>query len=203
MKLLKKVSALEVKRAFVTAQNIKLARAKGKKYLPKLERKEYLKKVVEAKSKVRKFTEKQLDAFISDEYKKRLVAYDGADWYRAKASVSELGVWRRAGGLPAKWTCCPLRETAEFVRKGMAINSKQIKARSKRAIPRIMDLKDIILKEACLYPIVFQNKTGTCGRKYCRTNVKGDIDDGCMRSIALAVFGIKTLNIYFGKPKKA
>jgi len=32
--------------------------------------------------------------------------------------------------------------------------------------------------------------------------MKGDIDDGCMRSIAMAISGKKDITVYFGIPKK-
>ena len=35
-----------------------------------------------------------------------------------------------------------------------------------------------------------------------RVVMRGDIDDGCMRSIALAVHGVKTIRAYIGFPKK-
>ena len=116
-------------------------------------------------------------------------------------SVNELGVWRRAGGLPPAWTCCSLNKTAVYVKRGLEIDSKQIRRRSKAAIPEIMKFADIINKEKYLFPIVFAGGTGTCGRKWCKNKTKGDIDDGCMRSIALAIGGQKNFNVYFGKPK--
>jgi len=193
---------LEVKRTYVTSQKVRYARKKTQRFLPKLEKKDFLHKVSEAKKKVNKMREKQLDKFIGDEWKKRLKAYDEVEWYLAKASTRELGVWRKAGSLPPSWTCCSLYKTVQLVKKGLAEKSKHIKARSKRAVPRIMEFGDIIAKEKRLYPIAFQGGTGTRGRKRCQTKVKGDLDDGCMRSIALAVSGRKTLDIYFGKPKK-
>jgi hypothetical protein len=40
------------------------------------------------------------------------------------------------------------------------------------------------------------------GRKRLKTKMKGDIDDGCMRSIALAISGRNPITVYFGVPKK-
>ena len=65
-----------------------------------------------------------------------------------------------------------------------------------------MGFADIISQEKTLFPIVFAGGHGTCGRKWCRKKMTGDIDDGCLRAIALAISGYKTLNVYFGKPKK-
>ena len=201
MQLIKKVPPIEVKRAFVTAQKMRHSRKKGKKYLPKLAQSDFLKKLRQAKKITSGLSEKQLNKVIADEHQKRADAYNNSEWYRARASIKELGVWRRAGGLPPKWTCCTLHETARFVKKGLAEKNKLIRARSKRAIPRIAKFADFIEKEKCLFPIVFMTHTGTRGRKWCKTKVKGDIDDGCMRSIVLAILGRKTIDIYFGRPK--
>lgn len=202
MNILRKVRPIEVKRAFVMSQKMRFSRRKMKKYLPKLTEVEFLRKLRQAKTATNKFTEKRLDKIIADEYQKRADAYNNANWYRATVSTSEVGVWRRAGGLPSQWTCCSLSQTALRVKNGLERNSKLIRARSKRAIPRIMELADIVRKEKYLSPIVFMGGTGTCGRKWCKRRMKGDIDDGCMRSIALALRGYKKLVVYFGKPKK-
>lgn len=202
MRIIRKIPAVVVKRAFVTAQKIRLSRKKGKKYMPKLEQKEFIKKLNFAKQATLKLTEKQLDRIIANEFKKRVTAYNSVEWYIAIASPRELGVWRRAGGLPSAWTCCSLEKTAKYVWEGIKKNSKQVRARSKRAIPRIGELSNIIAKERCLFPIVFRGGIGTRGRSWCRKKVLGDIDDGCMRSIALTIKGHKNLKIYFGIPKR-
>jgi len=202
MKLLYKVEPITVKRAFVVAQKIRYARGQNKRYLPKLTRKAFLRKLNRAKQAVFKLNEAQLDRIIEVEYKKRKIAYDEAEWYMAVATPRELGVWRRAGGLPPQWTCGSLLETTRYVKRSLEKNSKKIRARSKRAIPRIAEFVDIITQDSTLYPIVFQHNTGTRGRRWCKRKVKGDIDDGCMRAIALVLRGYKQLKIYYGKPKQ-
>jgi len=202
MKILHKVRPIEVKRAFVMSQKMRFSRRTGKKYLPKLTEAEFLRKLKQARMTTGKLTEERLDKIIADEYRKRADVYNDTDWYKATVSTSEVGVWRRAGGLPSRWTCCSLSQTALKIKKGLKRNSKLIRARSKRAIPRMMEFVDIISREKYLSPIVFVGGTGTCGRKWCRKRMKGDIDDGCMRSIALALSGRRTLDVYLGKPKK-
>lgn len=201
MRILHKVHPTEVKRAFVISQKMRFSRKKGKKYLPKLAKTEFLKKLKQAKTTAKKLNEKQLDKIITDEYPKRADAYNNTNWHRAVVSTSEVGVWRRAGGLPAQWTCCSLSQTSRKVKNGSRQQSKLIRARAKRIIPRIMEFIDIIRREKYLSPVVFVSGTGTRGRRWCKTRVKGDIDDGCMRAIALAVSGHTTLSVYFGKPK--
>lgn len=202
MKILRRVRPIEVKRAYVTSQKMRLLGEKGKRYLPKLSKTEFVKQLKLVKKNVNELSEKQLDRFIADEYSKRAIAYATRDWYRAKMSSREIGVWRRAGGLPLRWTCGSLAEIAAYVKEGLKRNSKRIHARSKRAIPRMLGFADVIYKEKCLSPIVFAGGTWTRSGKWRRNTMKGDADDGCMRAIVLAVAGHKTLNVYFGKPKK-
>lgn len=199
MKIIQKIKTLQVKRVFVTAQKLRLSRKKGMKYLPKLSLIEFLKKLSKAKRDTAKLSEKELDKIIYNEWPKRLKAYNNAEWYRVTVSPGEVGVWRRAGGLPSKWTCCSLAETANYVKMGLVDKNKHIRARSKRAIPRIMEFNDVISKDKYLYPIAFKSGTGTKGRRWCKGKVKVDIDNGCMRSIALTVMGYKKFNVYFGK----
>lgn len=201
MKILFKAKTIEVKRAFVIAQKMRSYRKSGYRYLPKLARTEFLKKLKRAKLYANKLNEKKLDKIIAAEYPKRAISYSNSAWYVASASKNELGVWRRAGGLPADWTCGSLAQTAYKVMHGLRNKSKYIRARSRRAIPRIMDFIDIISKEKFLSPIVFAGGTGTQGRKRCVRKMRGDIDDGCMRAIALVLSGSSLFNIYFGKPK--
>ena len=201
MNLLKRVPPLNVKRAFVAADKLKLSRRKGTKFLPKLARSQFLSKLSHSKYSTNKLSQKQLDDIVAEGSKGRLKAYNNSNWWLASAKINELGVWRQAGGLPSAWTCCSLEQTAAYVKKAIKNNSKRMRARSKRAIPRIMDFADIISSDEYLFPIVFEGGTGTKGRTWCLKKMAGDIDDGSMRAIALVLSGYKTLNIYLGKPK--
>ena len=79
-------------------------------------------------------------------------------------------------------------------------NSRELKRRVKRIFPEILTYVDSIYTEQHLRPIVFESNTGTMGRKGLKTTV-GDIDDGCMRSIAFAISGKKKIEVYFGRVK--
>ncbi len=46
------------------------------------------------------------------------------------------------------------------------------------------------------------NDTVISGRRRLKYKVKGDIDDGRMRSIAFVVNGAEHINVYFGMPRK-
>ena len=60
-----------------------------------------------------------------------------------------------------------------------------------------------IQKEKYLLPIIFEGGKGTRGRKRLKRQMKGDIDDGCMRSIALTISGVDRIKAYIGIDKKA
>jgi len=199
MKLISKVDPIDVKRCFVASQYIRKKDLGNKRYLPKLSRQEFLKKLNTSKVYVSKLTERNLDKEIADEYKKRLGVYNKLDWYVAEVLTNEVGVWKKAGGLPLEWTTGSLKETAQLVKKGLATNDKRIAARSRRAIPRMTDILDLISKERYLYPIIVPG--GMMGRKGLK-KMKGDIDDGNMRAITMTVSGSKKLRVFMGVLKK-
>lgn len=208
MNIIKKIPAIEVKRAFVIADHIahihngkKLGN--NRKFLKELSPKEFNKKLTDTKRKILKLKENSLDKLISPEWPKRVNAYNSSLWFIAEVEPTEVGVWKRAGNLPLRWTNHSLAETAQKMIRGLKRNSKSIKRRPKHAIPNILKIKyHLEQKEKYLYPIVFKTDTGTKGRKRLKRKMKGDIDDGCMRSIALAMSGRNPITVYFGIPKK-
>ena len=202
MKILKKVNPIEIKRAFVVADLISEKKDR-RKHLGFVPEGIFKKKLQSAIRKTLKLKEARMDKIISSEHKKRLIAYDNSDWYLAEVATNEVGVWRKAGGLPLSWTNGSLLETAEKVKQALEYNPKLLKKRSRYSIPNILKTNiHLLQKEKHLLPIVFKGGTGTNGRKRLKKRMKGDIDDGCMRSIALAITGNKTLRVYFGVPKK-
>ena len=196
MKILKTVPTIEVKRTFVISNFGKIkGNQKG------VSEKIFANKLEKAKSKVLKFSEKDLDKHI--EWPKRLESYNNSDWYIAKFSPSELGPWRRASGLPLRWTNRSLKETSQKINKVLGTSSDILKKRSRYSIYNMLESPSQLKQnEKYLYPIVFKNDTGTRGRSYLRFKTKADIDDGCMRSIAMAISGRDPITVYFGVPKK-
>ncbi len=175
----------------------------NRKSLKDISEKEFNKKLKDTKEKILKLKVKKLDNLISPEWSKRIKAYNESQWFLAEVSPYEIGVWNRAGGLPLRWTNRSLAETAEKVIRGLKRNSKSIKRRPKHAIPNILKIPtQVEQKEKYLYPIVFKTDTGTKGRKRLKRKMIGDIDDGCMRSIALAMSGRNPITVYFGVPLK-
>ena len=203
MKLLKRVSRKEVKRCFVMSNFIRWGK-KQKGHLHKISRYEFLKKVDLAKKKVKKLKESQLNKIISNEWQKRPDAYNMSDWYLGEVKPSEVGVWKRAGELATAWTNNSLAETARHMKYAMVHGKlKRRRIRAVKAVKGILETNvDLIQEEKYLYPIVFKGGTGTNGRKGLKKKMKGDIDDGCMRSIALAINGAKKIKVYYGVPKK-
>ena len=201
MKLIKKVNTINVKRCFVISQLIRLQKG-NKRYLGLMSESNFTRKLKTAKIKALKLSEKKLDKIIKTEWAKRLKAYDSSQWYFGIISPKEVGVWRRSGGLPLSWTNGSLAETAKKVKYALEKNPKILKKRAKHAISNILQTNiNYLQKEKYLFPIVFKDGTGTNGRKRIKRRMQGDIDDGCMRSIALAVAGFKKIKVYIGFPK--
>ena len=205
MKIIKSVSTIDVKRTFVIADHITQRKNldNNRKFLKDIPEKEFKKRLVSVKKTILKLKEKDLDMLISPKWVKRINSYNNSKWFIAKMSPHELGVWHHAGNLPLRWTNRSLAETAEKMTRGLKRNSKSIKGRPKHAIPSILKIKSHLeQKEKYLYPIVFKTDTGTQGRKRLKRKMAGDIDDGCMRSIAMAMIGRDPITVYFGVPKK-
>jgi hypothetical protein len=196
MRFIRQVPAIQVKRAFVVAND---TRGHKKEKRAKLSNEELQKNFIKAKVRVGKLKNAQLDRIIGKEYAKRRDAYNSVEWFIGTVKTNEVAVWRGAGGLPMPWTQASLEKTAKKVAWAIERKSKRLKKRVKLAMPGILaNSLEKIQKEKYLLPIILP--AGTI--KNCRgqfRKFKGDIDDGCMRSIALAVSGKKTIRAYIGK----
>ena len=203
MKLLKKVSVLEVKRCFVMAQLVRWTKRHRGHLTKPISREEFQAKVAKAHKKVLTLSRAELDKIIATEWRKRLIAYDSCQWHLAEVKPTEVGVWKRAGEMPLSWTNHSLAKTAEHVRRALHGRLKHKRIRAAWAIPGILKTSvDLLQSEKYLLPIVFKGGTGTNGRRRLKHQMRGDIDDGCMRLIALTVNGAKKILVYFGTPKK-
>jgi hypothetical protein len=199
MKRTRKVTAKEVKRAFAIAHLIKGKDGKNPK-VGRITKTEFEKRLAHAKRRVSRMTEKQLDALIR--WQPRVRAYNACDWYLGTVRTQEVGVWKRAGELPTSWTSGSLKDTAERVEKSLKDRRSLAHTRANSAIHGILETSlGLLQREKCLFPIIFASGIGTRGRKGLRRSFAGDIDDGCMRSIALAMSGKKTIKAYIGMPK--
>ncbi len=207
MKKIKKVNTIEVKRCFVVSQLIRLQKG-NRSYLGLISNNDFQKKLKKTKIKVSKFTEDELDVFIfngkknKNKLNERLNSYNRCDWYMGEFSTKEVGVWRRAGGLPLDYTNGSLKETSIKVKNALINNPKMIKKRAGHTIENILKTNvNDLQKEKYLFPILFKGGVGTNGRRRLKRQMKGDIDDGCMRSIALTISGVKNIKSYIGFPK--
>jgi len=201
MELLKKVSRLEVKRCFVLSQRFtskQMHKDAVKKHMIKPSQKAITGNIKTQTVNVMKMSEAQLDQIIATEYKKRLKAYDAVEWYLGAVDVSEVGVWRGAGGLPKSWTRGSVKETAQKLFQEMSKkNFQHSRVRAARVVPKILEVKNIIKKQKYLLPIVLSSGTIKGARKEMK-KMKGDIDDGCMRSLAFAGTGDEKIRAYIG-----
>lgn len=184
MKLLHPVSAREVKRTFVASDL-------GKKHL-----------YVTAKRMVLCMSDAELDRRISVGYPKRLHAYATYRWHLAEFKTTEIGVWSRAGGLPSRWTRGSLAETGRLAARSLRLGTfkRMTKGRAARALPSMIKDTKPFQAEAYLLPIAFKVDTGTRGRRRLKQKMKADIDDGCLRSVALAMNGATSIRAYYGEP---
>jgi hypothetical protein len=144
-----------------------------------------------------------LDKIIGDKYMPRLDAFNKLHWYLGEVKIEEVGVWREAGGLPLYFTNKSLKDTAEKVKNALHQNSTLLSKRAKRAIPNMLKTNYSLLQdEKYLFPIVLEHGASPNIRKGLKYKVKGDIDDGGMRAITLAISGRKTLKVFLGLKKK-
>ncbi|HUC02024.1 MAG TPA: hypothetical protein VMA75_03915 [Candidatus Paceibacterota bacterium] len=199
MKLIRSVARIEVKRAFVAANDTR-GHSKGRR--AKLSKEDFEKNFKKAKKRVKELSNSQLDRIIGREFTKRRDAYNQVDWYAGTVKTNEVAVWRGAGGLPPVWTRGSLSQTGKLVALAIKKKSKRLKKRVKLAIPGILAISaDAVQKEKYLLPIILPADTIPGCRRGLK-KFKGDIDDGCMRSIALAVSGKKVIKAYIGVKKK-
>lgn len=199
MKLIKKVKPIEAKRSFVVADFVRHHQY-GTAAMSKVSKAVYRKQVRQANAVVVKIPEALLDAIIKGTTERRINAYKKLTWYLAEVNTTEVRVWVGAGGLPKKWTRGSLEETGDYVREGLKKHSRELGHRAQTAIPEIIKTSlSTLQREKYLLPVVVP--FGTLDKKG-KTRFRGDIDDGCMRSIALAVSGKKRIKVYFGMPKR-
>ncbi len=197
MRLLQKVRPLEVKRSFVLSDFIRHHEYNTQAMAP-LSPSQYKREVKRANRIVREIPEVLLDRIIKGTFEKRLTAYKKLTWHIGIVRTDEVRVWRGAGGLPKKYTIGSVAHTGDVVRKVLAKNPRTLGARARSAIPSILHTSlSIIQREKYLLPIVIPG--GTLDKSGSPAFL--DIDDGCMRSIALAVSGKKTIKVYVGRKK--
>ena len=201
MKLLKKVSRLEVKRCFVLSQRFtskKMRKDEIKKHIIKPDKLTFSKNLALNKKVVLKMKETELDRIIAAEYKKRLKAYDEVEWFIGYVDLFEAGLWKGAGGIPKAWSAGSLRDSAHMLKLEFGkTGSKYSRIRAMKTVPEIIKFKTVIQKEKYLLPIMLPGGMIPVCRKGMHP-MSLDIDDGCMRSLTFAVNGDSRIKAYVG-----
>ncbi len=197
MQKIKKVEAIEVKRCFVISDMMKPRWYEN--FFPFL-KKDFAQKLESVKGKILILSSDELDKLIAGKHKKRLKAYDSADWYLGEFETNEVGTWQGAGGMSYSWTEGNLVYTAEKFKKGCG-NLRFVFTRAGGAVYGVLKTKFDFQSESYLLPIAFTSGFGTNGRRKLHTKTKFDIDDGNMRAVAFAIKGAKTIKAYIGFPK--
>lgn len=214
MKILKKVNTFEVKKCFVISQLVRKGKIRGfifdffkflfrKGFLTDITLEDFKERLEFAKKQVSLMKEKNLDFLILKEDIRRLISYNRHDWYVCEISEEEMGVWKCAGGLPLSFTDCSLKETVEKLSIEVKNDLRSLKnTRAKYAIFNILKTNvDLIQTEEYLLPIIIKNQIGARGRRRLKFQTDYNIDDGCIRSIALGMKGIKIIKAYIGFKK--
>jgi len=193
------VERIEVKRCFVVSE-------KGKEKLRKKQGTAFQEELAEIVKEVQGMSEPELDKSIS--WSPRREKYNKLTWHYELCSIDDLGVWfgynnlglpEGAGGLPADWCKGSLRDTVCRILKGQR-EIARLQGRAVGNIPDIVNVVDIILNgefSKFLAPIVVPG--GTWRPTPPCLQMKGDIDDGCMRAIAFVIKGHEKFKVYVGK----
>ena len=184
-----KVEPIEVKRCFVASDMGKSLANKS--------REDYIQGTEEIIQKVLGMTEENLNKQISSRDPKRLGLYNKLTWYYGRVSIDDMGVWDEAKGLPHEWCLGSVRETSRSYRIAIEEGKTFPFSDFYRQIPAIKEVADVIEKARFFSIIVVSGETSR-GRQNCR-KTKWNIDDGCMRAIALTLTGKEELNAYMGR----
>jgi hypothetical protein len=181
-----KVERIEVKRCFVVGEEAKVA-------LKGMDAAAFQKGLAQIEQRVASMTEEQLNGMVH--WAPRLAKYNELVWHFEECSIDDVGVWPAAGELPLDWCLGSVRETERSIRQGLS-RIARCKGRALDNIPSIVRVLDIIRSSRYLAPIIVPGGTW---RKYPCHQMKGDIDDGCMRAVAFAIKGYEKFNAYVGK----
>jgi hypothetical protein len=204
MKIVRAVPVIEVKRCYVISNLARPRKSVHKS--PSAYVRDFHHVLAQAKKKVLAYDERQVDQVVAAFWKKRLKAYNAMDWFIADISPHEVGLWRRAGDLPLAWTNRTLADTVDRVKASLTSKRSHFstqKIRAGRVVQSLLGTQvNELQHEKYLFPIAFKGGTGTKPRRYLRFKTAYDIDDGCMRSLALALNGASKIRMYLGLPKK-
>ena len=155
----------------------------------------FQKELVALKDVVHRMTNPQLDSVLDW----RAPVYDQLTWKWGTATIDEVGVWPMAGGLPADLCMGSARETATGIKKRGGIQALPVPygdSRAKNNIPGMITIASVISKERLLSVIAEVGGTHRPTPPYLKQ--KWDLNDGSIRSVALALARMERLNAFFG-----
>ena len=183
----------EVKRCFVVSN-----RAKG---LAGFDRQHFLSCFQEIEQKVSHLNDVELDLEIDWQPRCNMLNSKSLQWTFGKCSIDEIGVWvnrEGSGGLPREWCVGSVRDTAQAIKKNL---KRKFSGRVFYAIQGIINIAEIIVGQRMLSIIAVASGLCYVRRHPPCKNVKYDIDDGCMRAIALALSDQEYINAFVGTMK--
>ncbi|MBI3623044.1 hypothetical protein HY212_03115 [Candidatus Pacearchaeota archaeon] len=195
------ISTLEVKRWFLLANAMKEEFRHHKELGIDVLVEEYKREL----DYLQGLNEDKLSKRITD--KVRLQRYDSMAWHNADINLSDAGVWPKMQGMDILLTIGNVSETALEVRKVLEGRSeKDIPPETKKKIESIISIADFIYPR---FPVIVfpggevrEKDYNSWARKNNEPLCKifdYDIDDGCTRSIAYSLEGIKTIPTLIGK----
>ncbi|MCD4666763.1 hypothetical protein K8R47_03060 [archaeon] len=183
---MKKVKIKEVLQAFIISDELK------KEYGEINNISEYKEIYNKIKNKIKKYSEKELWQCIKD--KNRIIRYKSCDWYFGRIKISNTGVWPHMGHIVDNLLFKDTKWTANQIFK----NSNKILKGELNHLFRILPFVSYLNKHIPI--ITIQNSAIRDKEKYLKEMC--DIDDGCHRTICLALQGRTFINAYIGIQKK-
>ncbi|MCK5459847.1 hypothetical protein KAI52_01925 [Candidatus Parcubacteria bacterium] len=183
---MKKVKLKKILQTFVVANELK------KKYAKINNINEYKKIYFESEKKIKKYSEQKLLSNISDKY--RVKRYKSCDWYFGRIKIDNTGVWPRMGNITDNLLIKNSKWSANQIYK----NSTKIVKYKLNHLFRIMPFVSHLNRYMPI--IVIKDGVIRSEKKYLKQ--KYDIDDGCHRTICLALTGKIFINAYIGIQKQ-
>jgi hypothetical protein len=183
---MRKVKIKEVLQTFIVANELK------KRYSEINDISEYKKVYSAIRNNIKNYSEKELWQRIKD--KDRIKRYKSCDWYFGKIKISSTGVWPHMGHIADNL----LFEDTKWSANQIYTNSNKIVKGELNHLFRIMPFAPYLNRH--IPTIVTQGGIIRDEKKYLKERY--DIDDGCHRTVCLALHGKTFINAYIGIPKK-
>ena len=183
---MEKVKIKEVLHTCVVADELK------KKYSEICNISEYKEIYSKINIKIKKYSEKELWQHIKD--KERVKRYKSCEWYFSKIKITSTGVWPNMGHIADNL----LLKDTKWAANQIYQNSNRILKGELNHLFRILPFVNYLNKH--IPTIVIKDSIIRNNKKYFKEIY--DIDDGCHRTVCLALQGRTFINAYIGIQKK-